>query len=589
MRRVRAPLLSAVLILSAGVGYMYAHAAFLRSDPAPGSLQQSSPERVRIWFSEPIEAAADPVVITDPAGARVDTDARVAPDDRTALEAHIRSVAQGTYAVRWNVVSEDGHPIGGRFRFSVGTVSLSASARAADAETEEERGILGAAIARWLHLIGATIALGALALLVILPEAMPDEVRRRLLSTSLFGAVVLLLASPAMLLAQTVAAQGSLSPQSIAGVLDGRWGSFWLTRFTATCVLLAAVWLARAHAISLPFPRRRGWIFIGLLAGLALLVFTSANGHAIATQPVGLTMFVDVVHLSATAVWLGGLFALMFAVFPGLSRTIADRRVAHLGELVSRFSMVAFVCVEVLLVTGLYQTWAHVDTPAALVQTVYGRTLLIKLVLFTLVLLPAALNLLIMRPRFEAERGRTLDIETGEHSLIGPFTRMISIEALLGVAILAAAAALSAMPPARRPGTVPQPTLPMPVMMEHAAAQPALLLSVPAGAITLTLTLDPARTGSNHALIEARDSLGQIIPLKSGRIRATAPHGSAATNSVSVLAPAGGALRATLGLDAPGSWQLEINAVSQSGLTPTVSFPVRVRALEQPAVDPEAS
>ncbi|MEV0963813.1 copper resistance protein CopC [Streptomyces sp. NPDC049910] len=90
-------------------------------------------------------------------------------------------------------------------------------------------------------------------------------------------------------------------------------------------------------------------------------------------QP-GVAMPVDVLHLLAVAAWLGGLTALLVA----LHRVPSIERAA-----VRRFSRVAFWSVAVLAATGLYQSWRQVGSWSALTGTSYGRLLLVKIGLVT--------------------------------------------------------------------------------------------------------------------------------------------------------------------------------------------------------------
>ncbi|NSC22633.1 hypothetical protein FM076_16225 [Streptomyces albus subsp. chlorinus] len=94
--------------------------------------------------------------------------------------------------------------------------------------------------------------------------------------------------------------------------------------------------------------------------------------HASTGLQTALAMPVDVLHLLAVALWLGGLAALFCLLRwgPSPSRTV-----------VLRFSRTAFVCVTVLAATGLYQSWRQVGSFSALTGTSYGQLLLVKAVL----------------------------------------------------------------------------------------------------------------------------------------------------------------------------------------------------------------
>jgi copper transport protein len=137
----------------------------------------------------------------------------------------------------------------------------------------------------------------------------------------------------------------------------------------------------------------------------------------------------DWTHAAAAGVWTGGLVGFVIAVFSGSLRGLPPDRRAKLRERsVRRFSLLATSGVAVIAVTGLYATLLHVPSPQSLVDTPYGRVLLVKLGLLTLVLAIGACNLLL--------RGR------------GPFGRLVVVELLLALALFVATGFLTSLPPA---------------------------------------------------------------------------------------------------------------------------------------------
>jgi putative copper export protein len=61
---------------------------------------------------------------------------------------------------------------------------------------------------------------------------------------------------------------------------------------------------------------------------------------------------------------------------------------------VTAFSNYARAAVPLLIVTGLYAAWLEVGSVEALLRTVYGQALLVKLILFLPLLAVAGINLL---------------------------------------------------------------------------------------------------------------------------------------------------------------------------------------------------
>ena len=92
-----------------------------------------------------------------------------------------------------------------------------------------------------------------------------------------------------------------------------------------------------------------------------------------------------VLHLAATTVWLGGLVVLVAVVLPRLRGTPAAAL-----RVMRRWSLWAFVCVGVLVVTGEVQAFPLVVPLQALWSTTGGALLLAKLVLVALLLVLAA-------------------------------------------------------------------------------------------------------------------------------------------------------------------------------------------------------
>lgn len=101
-------------------GLAWGHAALMRSTPAQGAVVTRSPERVRLWFNEPLEAKFARVSVWDGQAKQIDQqDGLVGPEDPKALSVGIPTLGPGTYTVRYRVLSVDGHVVEGAFRFTV--------------------------------------------------------------------------------------------------------------------------------------------------------------------------------------------------------------------------------------------------------------------------------------------------------------------------------------------------------------------------------------------------------------------------------------------------------------------------------------
>ncbi len=163
--------LSAVWLLLL-CGPALAHAELVEAYPADGDALAESPDQVRLQFTEPIEAAFDPVKVYDQQGNRVDEDdARVDPDDAKVLAAGLEELPDGSYTVEWRVTSIDGHVVDDTYQFAVtASAGQSPDTPQTDNEGAEEpspaaqEDVKGGSI-HTIHLAGLGIA--ALVVLVV--------------------------------------------------------------------------------------------------------------------------------------------------------------------------------------------------------------------------------------------------------------------------------------------------------------------------------------------------------------------------------------------------------------------------------------
>ena len=118
----RRRLLLAALALASGhlPTSVSAHSLLVRSQPSRGATVARAPERVRLWFSEPLEPAYARLSVWSEAAAQVDAgDAAVDTVDPTALSVSAPNLAPGRYTVRYRVLSVDGHVVESSFTFTV--------------------------------------------------------------------------------------------------------------------------------------------------------------------------------------------------------------------------------------------------------------------------------------------------------------------------------------------------------------------------------------------------------------------------------------------------------------------------------------
>ncbi|MFI6336277.1 copper resistance CopC/CopD family protein [Streptomyces sp. NPDC050535] len=354
-----------VLVLFGGVGGASAHAALKGTDPQDGSVVKKAPTQITLTFTESVGLLDDSFRVITPDNRRVHTGKPGHAGDRanTALVSLPDDMGTGTFTVAWRVVSADSHPVSGAFTFSIGKPSATAAVLPAASAQDT--------LASNLYDITRYVAYGGLAVLIgaavfVLACGFQGSVRRLLLG----GWWTLFVSTLLLLLLRGPYERGSglaaaFDPAVLRETLTSRPGLALVGRL----VLLGAVVFYPVRAGERG-PGRVRWATGGALA-LGLAVTWAAAEHASAGIQVPVAMVSSVLHLLAMAVWLGGLTALLTALYR------PDEPVP--AAVVTRFSRLALSSVAVLAATGVYQSWRGLGTWDALTSTSYGRILVVKL------------------------------------------------------------------------------------------------------------------------------------------------------------------------------------------------------------------
>ena len=177
----------------------------------------------------------------------------------------------------------------------------------------------------------------------------------------------------------------------------------------------------------------RKW-FALITSGL-LLGSLAWAGHGRTEHWATAHLLADTVHLLTAGCWPIGLlpFGLM------LLRLKRSADIALLSQLTVRFSAMSLTCVSLLTATGLVNAWVLLGTVSNLWQTTYGRVLLVKISVFSVMVGLGAINLLLLKPR----------LATGQRRAAGWLGLTVTAESVLTIAVIAIVALLGLLPPAR--------------------------------------------------------------------------------------------------------------------------------------------
>ncbi|MFI1358067.1 copper resistance CopC/CopD family protein [Streptomyces sp. NPDC020898] len=523
-------------VLLGGATPASAHAVLTGSDPSAGMVLKTAPKWVTVSFTESVALAEDSVRVLDPdsrpvtAGDPEHADGK-ADIARVPLTGDLK---EGTYTVSWRVLSEDSHAVSGAFTFSIGTPSQTRAEAAAEPAVDPAVNTLYG-IGRYVAYGGLALLIGSAVFIVVCrPGATAVHAVRRPLAAAWWA---LVLSTIALLLVRGPYASGDgpagvFDPRLLRSAVDSRPGSALLVRLAL--LLLVALLLRRGRSEG---KAGRGTVAVGVALCVGLAGTWAAAEHASAGIQVPAAMVSAVLHLLAMSVWLGGLTALLVALF----RAPADDPLP--AAAVARFSRLAVASVAVLAATGVYQSWRGLGSWEAF-TTPYGRTLALKVAAVALMLVAASysrnwtrwlLRVPEVKPALVAVGGgdqnsppdRTTGpaagsgaAEPGPEAQRRGLRRSVLAEVVIGVVVLAVTTVLTGSRPGR-------------AAIESAAAstaagRPNVTLAVvpfdtgaPAGSGKVQVTLEPGRVGRNvvEAVVFGAD--GSLIAIPELRLTFT--------------------------------------------------------------------
>lgn len=166
----------------------------------------------------------------------------------------------------------------------------------------------------------------------------------------------------------------------------------------APIMIATGGFIATVAARGAATPLRQILLIVGITVALSAPVLT---GHSRTREPVWLMVTADLIHLVAGSIWVGGIIGLLIVVSPRLARSSTETA-PDTARLVARFSGYAALSVMLLAVSGVLMTVLIIDAPRAIIETEYGRTLMLKIGLVLALVVIAAWNRTQLVPRILA-------------------------------------------------------------------------------------------------------------------------------------------------------------------------------------------
>lgn len=173
-----------------------------------------------------------------------------------------------------------------------------------------------------------------------------------------------------------------------------------------------------------------GTSMVAIVGAVAVVAAHLFDGHTVVKGHRFWTGLIDVVHVVAGAVWVGGVVMLAVVLW---RRHRHGRRLRAL-HLALRFSVVATIALVAVAVAGLALTVIVLDSPSGLWSTQWGRTLMVKTVLVAFAAAGGAYNHRVLVPELSAA--------PDDPVVVGRFRTVVAFEAVALAAVVAATAVL---------------------------------------------------------------------------------------------------------------------------------------------------
>lgn len=360
-----------------------AHSTLLETNPGEKEVTEKIPSTLTLRFNEPIEKDLATVTIYDWNAKPVFTGNpdEGGPERAPLLKFSLPKLKQGTYTVKWDVVSMDGHPVSGSYFFAIGKLTEGGVESVADNGEQEGSFIAARTVTEGLLLLGAGLFwFGWLA-----------ERRDFLGLDTLFrrgrsiGAILLVLGTVAELLTYGI----TLPPGLISTVFQGRWDL--LVQFPFVIMLLAQI----VALIMLFIPGMvRGWY---LFMWLALAVIPAFGGHVWGVENPMLAVIPRMIHQIAIAFWLG---ALAYVILLGLWQKKYGRDIAW-KEFRPFFVNRMMVASGLVILTGVIMVFMQSSWTAVITDWMQWSTLLLVKIVLTALMLSLALFQTLKWKRYE--------------------------------------------------------------------------------------------------------------------------------------------------------------------------------------------
>jgi copper transport protein len=608
-----------------GIPKSYAHAFTIRSDPSPSQSLPRPPSKVDVYFSEPIDIRYSTIKVLGSGGKQVDNkDEHNIGGDPASLSVTLpsSSLKDGVYTVSTKVLSStDGHVVDNAFVFGIGQAAIPSQQSSNAQPSSQSQLYIPNAIARFPAYVGQVLVVGAAfaSLWIWKPVSkirwlrdtlapVHNRIDRSLIVLMLIGSIILLISDFGI-----IYVQANDLGTGINEAIGTKFGSVWVMRTIESLILFAVslgIYFRRVQGrtkqafITSP---SKSEVIILFVIGLAILATTTLIGHG-ATNGQFLPIAIDFIHNIAASIWIGGIVYLAFIVAPHLKQAeMLEENVksSALSIIIPRFSTIPVTILGVIVVTGPFLLYFIENNLNLTLASLYGKWLIIKLLLAAVMIAIGGYNQrIILRealristttgvaaPTIKSsgrarDGGEQVEVDRNNNSnknnknpsskkskkssVVSKFNRSTKMEAIVGIALLAAVALLvntgtpgSEFQRQQQQQSVNALTAANSVAATTVSQQQQHFTSTRfvEGENRVILSIDPFTPGNNNFKISFLDSKGNPIDIKSAQIRYTQTQKGIGPINVDTTQVSKGVFSANAAFGLPGQWNLQLEGV----------------------------
>src|SRR5215211_2197708 len=434
---------------------VYGHPIVTDSNPKQFQSLETAPDRVVVYFTEPIVLQYSQISVIDSEGNRVDDgNAENYNGDSSTISVPLKSdLSEGTFTINTKVLSAvDGHVVDESLVFSIGegkgdfTQVESGSKDIFDLLSIEN------ALSRIPGYIGQIVIVGAAFMFLWIQKPLfkfewlksflkPNLylIRKNAIKLIILGDTLILLSIGATVLIQSYAIGGS-----IGDVFTTEFGKIIIVRLSLAFILLGFLLFCynkfnrSKREINIP----KYFITISGV-GLSILFTNSLISHSAALNNFG-PILIDYFHGIAASFWIGGLIFLTF-VFVSKIFLIKDEELKAkiISMVIPRFSIIIIPVLGSISITGPILLWSLEANLSTTIASLYGKILIIKLILAAIMIIIGGYHQFITEKRIStlsikqiSEKGHSKETITNEPNFLKRFIWSLRIEALVGVGLL---------------------------------------------------------------------------------------------------------------------------------------------------------